>query len=128
MNTGSRADMNEIGASDAHAYEIMDPSAPFEDGFNWRTVAAAAFVGLVMMPASMLISMTTGMGIGAAADWVVVILFIEITKRALLKLKTQEILMIYWISAKPSRIDASQALYAAGHAWLPLQTARVSDA
>ncbi len=93
MRTDSQKNQGDI------AYEIIDPSAPFESGFSWKTIAAAIFVGLVMLPASMLISMTTGMGVGSAADWMVVILFIEITKRALIRLKTQEVLMIYWIAA-----------------------------
>jgi hypothetical protein len=80
------------------SYEIVDRQAPFEDGFNWKTIAAALFVCLFMMPSSILISWSTGTGLGAAS-WVTVILFVEISKRALVKLKTQEVLLIYWISS-----------------------------
>lgn len=95
---GPRDESAARAAAEA-TYEVMDPSAPFEHGFNWKTIAAALFVGFVMMPSSMLISMTTGAGIGTAADWITVILFIEVARRALVKLKTQEVLIIYWIAA-----------------------------
>ena len=34
-----------------------------------------------------------------AAEWVTIILFIEITKRAFIRLKTQEVIILYWVAA-----------------------------
>jgi len=77
-------------------YDIMSPDAPFEHGFSWKTVWGALFVGFVMMPGAIYLGLVTGQSVSGGAEWVTIILFLEITKRAFIKLKTQEIIILYW--------------------------------
>lgn len=85
-------------AGRAEQFELMPEAAPYEHGFNLRTVAAALFVGLVMLPGAIYLGLVTGQSMTGAAEWVTIIVFIEITKRTFGKLKTQEVIILYWIS------------------------------
>ncbi|MBL7171137.1 MAG: OPT/YSL family transporter [Candidatus Omnitrophica bacterium] len=72
---------------------------PFEDGFNIKSIIAALFIGFIMLPGTIYMSLVSGAGIGGAASWVTVILFIEIAKRSFITLKKQEIYIIFIIAA-----------------------------
>jgi hypothetical protein len=76
----------------------MPEDAPFESGFNIKTLWAALFVGFVMLPGSIYLGLMTGSPMAGAAEWVTIILFIEMTRRSFGKLKTQEIIILYWVS------------------------------
>jgi len=80
-------------------FEIVPEGAPYEWGFTWNTVFAALFVGFVMMPGSIYMGLITGEGIGGAANWVTILLFIEIAKRSFVKMRPQEIIIMGWIAA-----------------------------
>src|SRR4029077_16282136 len=61
--------------------------------------AGAAFVGFFMLPASMYLNLYVGgAGIGAAAQWVTVILFAEIARRSLKELRVQEVYILFFMS------------------------------
>lgn len=77
---------------------LIQPPETFEDGFSWRTVVGAVFVGFLMMPGSMYMGLVAGMGIGPAARWVTVILFLEIARRSLQTLKQQEIYILFYMA------------------------------
>lgn len=62
---------------------LLETPKQFEDGFGWSTVAGIFFCGLIMLPGSIYLGLMTGGGIGSAATWVTVILFGEITRRAM---------------------------------------------
>ena len=62
---------------DAHTALFGDADEPYKDGFNLKTVWACLFVGFIMLPGSIYLSLVTG-GQTGAADWVTVILFLEI--------------------------------------------------
>lgn len=79
-------------------YEIMPEGAPYEEGFNLKTVWAALFVGFVMLPGAIYLGLVTGGAMTGAAQWVTVIVFLEIAKRSFVQLKTQEIILIYWVA------------------------------
>ena len=83
---------------DAHTALFGDPDEPYRDGFNLKTVWACLFVGFIMLPGSIYLSLVTG-GQTGAADWVTVILFLEIAKRSLVKMTRQEIMILYWAAA-----------------------------
>ncbi len=70
----------------------------FEEGFNWKTIVGAVFIGFLMMPGSMYLQLVIGSGIGPAARWVTIILFAEIAKRAYSDLKQQEIFLLYYMA------------------------------
>jgi len=78
---------------------IMTPPEQFEEGFSWRTVVGAVFLGFVMMPASMYMGLVVGHNaIGEAARWVTVILFLEVAKRSMVSLKQQELYVLYYMA------------------------------
>ncbi len=62
---------------------LLAPPERFEDGFGWSTIAGILFCGLIMMPGSIYLSLMTGGSMGAVGTWVTVILFSEITRRAM---------------------------------------------
>ncbi|MCD6169045.1 MAG: peptide transporter [Candidatus Latescibacteria bacterium] len=79
-------------------YQLAPEGAAYEEGFNIKTLWAALFVGLVMMPGAIYMGLIMGVTLSGAAQWVTIILFVEVTKRAFIKLRTQEILIMYWIA------------------------------
>ena len=73
--------------------------SPFEDGFSWRTVIGALFVGLIMLPGAIYMGLISGASIAGAAEWVTIILFIEIGKRSFIRMKKQEIILLFWVAS-----------------------------
>lgn len=78
--------------------DLLPPPKHFEEGFDWKTVVGAVFIGFLMMPGSMYLQLVIGTGIGPAARWVTIILFAEIAKRAYTELKQQEIFLLYYMA------------------------------
>lgn len=70
----------------------------FEEGFDWKSIVGAIFIGFLMMPGSMYLQLVIGTGIGPAARWVTIILFAEIAKRSYTELKQQEIFLLYYMA------------------------------
>ncbi len=79
--------------------EIEQESEEFLDGFNVKTIIAAIFIGFVMLPGSIYLALVTGGVLGHGSMWVTMILFVEIAKRAFVKLKRQEIYIIGYVAA-----------------------------
>jgi len=78
--------------------DLLTAPDHFEEGFDWKTVVGAVFIGFLMMPGSMYLQLVIGQGIGPAARWVTIILFAEIAKRAHTSLKQQEIFLLYYMA------------------------------
>ncbi len=80
--------------------QLMTPPDVFEDGFNWRTIIGAIFLGFVMMPGAMYLALMVGTGasITSASQWVTIILFAEVARRSLRDLKMQEIYILYYMA------------------------------
>lgn len=78
--------------------DLLSPPDKFEDGFGWKSIIGAIFIGFLMMPGSMYLGLVVGTGIGPAARWVTIILFAEIAKRAYTKLSQQEIFVLYYMA------------------------------
>jgi len=89
MSTGSKTD---------EQYQIVPEGTPYESGFNAKTVWASLFVGFVMLPGAIYLGLVTGQSMAGASEWVTIILFLEILKRAFIRLKTQEIIILYWVA------------------------------
>lgn len=77
---------------------LISPPKTFEEGFDWKTIVGAVFIGFLMMPGSMYLQLVIGSGIGPAARWVTIILFAEIAKRSYTELKQQEIFLLYYMA------------------------------
>ena len=78
--------------------DLLKPPETFEEGFDWKTIVGAIFIGFLMMPGSMYLQLVIGSGIGPAARWVTIILFAEIAKRSYTELKQQEIFLLYYMA------------------------------
>ena len=77
--------------------DLMAQPESFEEGFGWRTVAMALFVGLLMAPAQMYMQLVAGIEMGPAAQWVTVILYVEVARRAFTELKRPEIFVLFYM-------------------------------
>ena len=77
---------------------LMEVPSTFEEGFNWTSLIGALFIALIMVPGAIYMSLLAGMGIGPAAQWVTVILFIEVARRAHKYLKKAEIFILYFMA------------------------------
>ena len=71
---------------------VLETPTEFKNGFTWVAVAGAFFCGLLMMPASIYLSLMTGGGIAAA--WVTLIIFSEVSRRAMRTLSQQELVIL----------------------------------
>lgn len=78
--------------------DLLPTPEHFEEGFDWKTIVGAIFIGFLMMPGSMYLQLVIGQGVGPAARWVTIILFAEVAKRAHSDLKQQEIFLLYYMA------------------------------
>ncbi len=79
---------------------LLEEPTEFKNGFTWVTVAGAFFCGLLMMPGSIYLSLITGGGI--AASWVTLIIFSEVTRRAMKSLNKQELVVLLSVAGAMS--------------------------
>ncbi len=77
---------------------LMKVPGTFEDGFSWTAFAGALFVALLMVPGSIYMTLIAGLSIGPAAQWVTVILFIEVARRANKNLRRAEIFTLFYLA------------------------------
>ncbi len=77
--------------------DLMETPEKFEDGFGWGSVFMAFFVGLLMVPAQMYMQLVAGIHMGSAAQWVTVILYVEVARRAFTTLKRPEIFVLFYM-------------------------------
>ena len=77
---------------------LLSPPSRFEDGFTLRTILGVLFISLIMTPGEMYLGLVTGGSLGSAAQWVTVILFLEVAKRSFTSLKRQEIYLLVYVA------------------------------
>ncbi len=77
---------------------IMDVPSTFDEGFRWSALMGAIFVALLMVPGAIYMGLLAGVGIGGAAQWVTVILFIEVARRAHKHLNKSEIFVLFFMA------------------------------
>jgi len=75
-----------------------EETVQFEDGFTAKTVIGSLFVGLIMAPGAIYLGLVAGAGLGAAAQWVTIVLFAEVARRSFLPLKKQEIYLLFYVA------------------------------
>ena len=90
----------------------MEPPGVFEEGFSWSSVLAGLFVGFVMAPGSMYMHLLAGQGVGRAAQWVTVILFLEVARRAHKELRQAQIFTLFYIAGAAMAVPFEGLLYA----------------
>ena len=92
--------LNVSPASELSSADVVEGDAEeYVDGFSWKTVIGALFIGFIMMPGSIYLGLIAGQGMGPAAEWVTIILFMEVARRSYQTLKKQEIYLLYYIGA-----------------------------
>ena len=92
--------LNVSPASESSSADVVEGDAEeYVDGFSWKTVIGALFIGFIMMPGSIYLGLIAGQGMGPAAEWVTIILFMEVARRSYQTLKKQEIYLLYYIGA-----------------------------
>ena len=77
---------------------LLKPPAQFEDGFSWTTIAGIFFCGLIMLPGSIYLGLMTGGTIGSAATWVTVILFSEMSRRAMKSMSKGNLIVLLHVA------------------------------
>ncbi len=101
MSKLSRLFRRRVKTQDAELEEfrsLMDVPSTFEDGFDVSSLLGTLFVALIMIPASLYMGLVAGGGIGGAAQWVTVILFVEVAKRANAKLSRARIFILFYLA------------------------------
>ncbi|MCH8473809.1 MAG: OPT/YSL family transporter [Opitutales bacterium] len=73
---------------------------PYEDGFTWRTIVGAFFISFVMLPGLIFMGLMIGYDMGTAAEWVTIILFVEVARRSFLTLRKQELYMLKYTAGQ----------------------------
>ncbi len=77
---------------------LMEAPDKFENGFKLSSLLGTLFLAFVMVPGSIYMGLVAGVGIGGAAQWVTVILFIEMAKRANAKLSRAQLFILFYIA------------------------------
>jgi hypothetical protein len=80
--------------------DLLQAPDRFEAGFTIKTIIGVLFIAFIMTPGQMYLSLVTGIGIGEAAQWVTVILFLEIAKRSFTSLRRQEIFLLTYVASQ----------------------------
>ena len=78
---------------------VMEVPSTFEEGFNWTSLLGAIFISLLMVPGAIYMGLLAGVeNMVSASQWVTVILFIEVAKRAHRDLKKAEIFVLFFMA------------------------------
>src|SRR5210317_303705 len=78
--------------------QVMEVPTEFHDGFNLSSLIGALFLALVLIPGCLYMELVAGMGIGPAAQWVTVILFVEIAKRANATMSRASLFILFYMT------------------------------
>lgn len=70
----------------------------FEEGFNVTSLLGTLFVALIMVPGALYMELVAGAGLGGAAQWVTVLLFVEVAKRANAKLSRAQLFILFYMA------------------------------
>lgn len=89
---------NEVDAELEEFRSIMEVPESFEEGFSLSSLLGTLFVALVMVPGALYMELVAGLGIGGAAQWVTVLLFVEVAKRANAKLSRAQLFILFYMS------------------------------
>lgn len=91
---------------------------PYEGGFTWRTVLGALFICFVMLPGIIFMGLMIGQDMGSAAEWVTIILFVEISRRAFITLRKQELYILKYTASQLTSVAGGLSLGGGMFAWL----------
>lgn len=78
---------------------LMTVPDQFDDGFSWSSLIGAMFIAVVMVPGSIYMGLMQGTGVGGAAQWVMVLIFIEIAKRTHQTMNKAQIFVLFYMTS-----------------------------
>ena len=79
---------------------VMEVPSTFEDGFRWSSLLGTLFVALLMVPGAIYMGLLAGTAeMGAAAQWVTVIFFVEVARRTHRNLNKSEIFVLFFMAS-----------------------------
>jgi hypothetical protein len=107
--TGESAEKGEKFFDASYSIEAIQHE-PYENGFTWRSVLGAFFIAFVMLPGVIFMGLMIGQDLGTAADWVTIILFVELARRSFITLRKQELYMLKYTVSQLSHIAGGVAL------------------
>ncbi len=91
--------------------DLMVAPDKFEDGFGWGSAIMAMVVGILMVPCQIYLNLVAGVSLGGATQWVTVILYTEVARRAFKTLKRPEIFVLFYMcGAVAATSGAAQGL------------------
>lgn len=109
-NQDNKASKGEAAFYDAKFSIEAIQHEPYENGFTWRSVLGALFVAFVMLPGVIFMGLMIGQDLGTAAEWVTIILFVELARRSFVTLRKQELYMLKYTVQHLSHISGGVAL------------------
>ncbi len=98
--SGKKRDLSKSGEGVQEYRDLMEIPSTFEEGFTWVTFIGVIFISILMVPGTIFLHLVAGKSLGPAAQWVTVILFIEMARRANKVLKLPEVFMLYFIAGQ----------------------------
>ena len=89
----ARERAEDISEEDGGGQQIQ-----YEEGFTGKVLVGMLFVCLIMLPGAIYLGLVAGQSLGAAAQWVTIVLFSEIARRSFVPLKKQEIYCLFYMA------------------------------
>ena len=86
-----------------------EDQTPFQEGFTRKTILGALFVAFIMLPGNIYLGLLIGKD-NPAAEWVTVILFLELARRSFTTLKKQEIYVLFYAASILVRVYGGMVL------------------
>ena len=77
---------------------LMTPPGTFEEGFSFKSLMGVVLIALILIPGALYMQLLAGQGVGAAAQWVTLILFLEVAKRANAKIGRAQIFVLFYMA------------------------------
>lgn len=77
---------------------LLEVPATFDEGLTLASFLGTLFVALVMVPGALYMELVAGAGLGGAAQWVTVLLFVEVAKRANAKLNRAQLFILFYMA------------------------------
>jgi hypothetical protein len=77
---------------------LMTPPGTFSEGFSLHTLIGVILIALILVPGALYMQLLAGQGVGAAAQWVTLILFLEVAKRANAKIGRAQIFVLFYMA------------------------------
>lgn len=93
--------------------QLMVAPGTYSEGFSFNSVIGVLLIALVLIPGALYMQLLAGQGVGPAAQWVTLILFLEVAKRANAKLQRAQIFVLFYMAGT----FAYQSVQAATPLW-----------